>query len=89
SVGGEERPVLDVAKRASYHADFIDDAERCDYFVSVEWLDTVPIDQAVRETGMFGNQNTICRPRTQKWRWTVEKLKEEFSDFDEVVASML
>jgi hypothetical protein len=89
TVNGEERPVLEVAKRANYHAEFVDDPERCDYFVSVEWLDTVPVSQAVREMGMFGNQNTICRPRTTKWRWTIERLKERFADFDEVVASML
>lgn len=89
TVNGEERPVLEVAKRANYHAEFVDDPERCDYFVSIEWLDTVPVSQAVRETGMFGNQNTICRPRTQKWRWTVERLRERFVDFDRVVASML
>ncbi|WP_395610380.1 nuclease [Pseudomonas sp. B22129] len=89
SVNGEERPVLEVAKRANYHAEFVDDAERCDYFVSVEWLDTVPVSQAMRETGMFGNQNTICRPRTQKWRWTIDQLKERFTDFDKVVVSML
>lgn len=89
TVNGEERPVLEVAKRANYHAEFVEDPERCDYFVSIEWLDTVPVSQAVRETGMFGNQNTICRPRTQKWRWTIERLRESFAGFDEIVTSML
>jgi hypothetical protein len=89
TLNGEERPVLEVAKRAHYHAEFADDPERCDYFVPVEWLESVPLSRAVRETGMFGNQNTICRPRTQKWRWTIERLKESFPHFDDVVASML
>lgn len=88
-VNGEVRPVLEVAKRAHYHTEFADDPERCDYFVAVEWLESVPLSLAVQETGMFGNQNTICRPRTQKWRWTIERLKESFPRFDDVSASMI
>lgn len=87
--GGEEVPVLEVAKRGNYHAEFVDDLDRCDHFVAIEWLQTVPIAQAVREVGMFGNQNTICRPTTPKWRSTIERLKERFPLFDEVVAAML
>jgi hypothetical protein len=34
---------------------------------------------AVREVGMFGNQNTVCKPTTPKWRSTVERLKQHFS----------
>ncbi|MFC0385134.1 hypothetical protein, partial [Muricoccus vinaceus] len=75
---GVEVPVLDVAKGGHYHRDRVDDPERCDYFVPVKWLHTVPVDQAVKEIGLFGNQNTVCRPTTPKWRSTVEKLKERF-----------
>ena len=31
---------------------------------------------------MFGNQNTVCKPTTPKWRTTVERLKEKFPDYD-------
>jgi hypothetical protein len=75
-------PVLDVAKRAGYRRDCTDDPERCEYFVPVEWLQTVPLADAVQEIGMFGNQNTVCRPTTAKWRTTVERLKARFPDFD-------
>lgn len=71
-------PVLQAAKRANYHSQFLNDPERCEYFVAIDWLHTVPLEQAVRETGMFGNQNTVCRPTTAKWRWTVDRLKERF-----------
>jgi len=84
---GQERPVLEVATRASYHAAFIDDPEQCEYFVPVQWLQTVPISQAVREIGMFGNQNTVCRPKTPKWRSTIERLKERFPHFDDMAAT--
>lgn len=84
---GEERPVLDVAVRANYHAEFTDDPERCEYFVPVQWLQTVQVSQAVREVGMFGNQNTICRPTASKWRSTIERLKNRFPHFDDGAAT--
>lgn len=84
---GEERPVLEVAVRAGYHAAFNNDPERCEYFVPVQWLQTIPVSQAVREIGMFGNQNTVCRPRTPKWRSTIERLKECFPHFDDMAAT--
>ena len=57
-----------------------EDPERQEYFVPVEWLDTVGLDDAVQ--GMFGNQNTVCRPRAPKWQATVEELKKVFSNAD-------
>ena len=44
-------------------------------FVSVEWIKTVPIEEAVRERGFFGNQNSAARPKTKKWRYTIDRLK--------------
>jgi Endonuclease NucS len=79
---GEFR-ALDVVKRGSYHREFIDDPERCEYFVPVQWLQTVRLEDAVREIGMFGNQNTVCKPTTPKWRSTIERLKEKFPNYDE------
>src|ERR1017187_3110439 len=75
-------PFLDVAKRAGYHRQFIDDAARAEYVVPIQWLQTVPLDQAVHETGFFGNQNTVCKPTATRWRTTVEKLKKAFPGFD-------
>lgn len=78
-----ELPVLDAAKRGSYHREFFDDPERCEYFVPVQWLQTVTLENAVQEVGLFGNQNTVCKPTTPKWRSTVERLKEKFPNFDQ------
>lgn len=80
--GSDEKPFLDVAK-ARYHREFLDDPDRCEYFVPVQWLKTVPVTQAIQEVGMFGNQNSVCKPTTPKWRTTVERLKERFPGFDE------
>lgn len=72
-----DKPFLEVAK-ARYHRQFVDDPDHCEYFVPVEWLKTVPVGQAIQEVGMFGNQNSVCKPTTPKWRTTVERLKERF-----------
>jgi hypothetical protein len=74
-----ENPVLEVARRGTYHRELLDDPERCEYFVPVRWLQTVPVEEAVKELGLFGNQNTVCKPTTPKWRHTVERLKERFT----------
>ena len=78
-----DRNALDVLKDGHYHRQFIDDATQLEYFVPMRWLDHVPIEQAVNEVGLFGNQNTVCRPRAAKWRSTVEKLKTTFSKWDD------
>src|SRR5262249_9107825 len=73
-----EVPVLDVATRGNYHREFLNDPERCEYFVPMRWLQTVSLANAVQEIGFFGNQNSVCKPTTPKWRSTVERLKEQF-----------
>ena len=79
----DDRNALDVLKNGHYHRQFIDDTNRQEYFVPIRWLDHVPIDQAVNEVGLFGNQNTVCRPRAAKWRTTVERLKTTFPKWDD------
>lgn len=71
------QPALEVLK-GEYHRQFADDPEKCEYFVPVEWNHVVTEAQAVQEVGLFGNQNTACRPVTPKWRSTVDRLKEKF-----------
>jgi len=77
-----DAPVLEIAKGGSYHREFISDPERCEYFVPIQWLQTKPLEKAVQEIGLFGNQNTVCKPTAPKWRSTVERLKEKFPDFN-------
>ena len=73
----EGRPALDILQ-AEYHRADVDDPERSEYFVPVEWLHTVPEADAVQELGMFGNQKTVCKPVTPGWRATVDQLKARF-----------
>ena len=73
-----EASALDVLTQGDYHRELMSDPERSEWFVQVEWLKVVSLDQAVKEIGFFGNQNTVCKPTTPKWRSTVERLKERF-----------
>ena len=71
----------EAATNGKYARD-IDDLENCEYFVPIKWAQTVDMKDAFQEVGLFGNQNTICRPTTPKWRATVERLKTRFPEFD-------
>ncbi len=74
-----EQPALEVLKHADRYRLNADDPDKAEYFVKVQWLDTVPEAEAVNEVGLFGNQNTVCQPTAPKWRHTVERLKTYFS----------
>jgi hypothetical protein len=82
TANGIETPCLEVLQTADYLRQHADNPEKAEYFVRVEWLDTVSADKAVQEVGLFGNQNTVCQPTTPKWRHTVERLKTFFPQWD-------
>jgi len=75
-----EKDALDVLNEGHYLREYANDKNKCEYFVSVEWKSTVKIDNGLKGVGLFGNQNTVCKPTTPKWRMTVERLKEFFNE---------
>ncbi len=77
-----DAPALQVLNGATYHRELVNDSERCEYFVPIRWRQTVPKERAFYETGLFGNQNAVCKPTTPKWRSTVDRLKQKFPEFD-------
>tara|TARA_Y100000004_G_C8784254_1_gene356338 strand:+ start:98 stop:412 length:315 start_codon:yes stop_codon:yes gene_type:complete len=79
-----EQPAMDVLSVGTYHREWINDEEKCEYFVPVKWLSTIKTSEAVQEVGMFGNQNTICKPTTSKWRSTVDRLKTHFPQWNQI-----
>jgi hypothetical protein len=68
--------------RASYHRQQRNNPDDAEWFVPVRWLETVSVESAFNEVGLFGNQNTVCQPTTPKWRHTVERLKQQFRNWD-------
>jgi hypothetical protein len=83
STSAGEVPALDLLKRANYHREWVDDPQKCEYFVPVRWLETVPVQTAFSEVGLFGNQNTVCKPTTPKWRTTIDRLKIRFPKWNQ------
>lgn len=71
------RSFVDLAQEHGFHhVNPSADDESAEYLVPVRWLHTVALEKAFAEVGLFGNQNTVCKPLTPKWRHTVERLQE-------------
>lgn len=79
-----EAHVYEVAKRGTYHWEYADNPDLCEYFVPVNWLQTVPTTNGVQGVGLFGNQNSVCKPTTPKWRSTVDELKLKFPLYNRI-----
>ncbi len=77
-----EKLAIDVLKHGDLYRDNSGDPDKSEYFVSVKWLETRSEQDAVNELGFFGNQNTVCKPTTPKWRHTVERLKNHFRNWN-------
>lgn len=84
---GEMKPALEVLAGGTYHREFAGDSQKSEYFVPVQWLQTVPIESGIQQAGMFGNQNTVCRPTTPAWSDTVERLKRAFPEYNQTSGS--
>ena len=54
------------------------DPEKAEYFVRVRWIRADAVNEAVKQVGFFGNQNSVCRPRKSSWLFTVDTLKHKW-----------
>jgi hypothetical protein len=64
-----------ACKEMGQHGGTPEDGE---FVVRVKWLKALPKAQAIKEKGLFGLQHSVARPRAEKWRYTVERLKTRF-----------
>ena len=69
---GKTVPITQVI---NYHPTLDQPIDQIEYYVSVEWIKTVPLVEAVREKGFFGNQNIVSRPKDPRWAHTIGRLK--------------
>ncbi|MEO5318885.1 hypothetical protein ACFVVC_02400 [Pseudarthrobacter sp. NPDC058196] len=74
-VDGIERKLTDLALAGNYHHDGDEDDDNAEWAVPVEWTRAVPRDQGVRKTGLYANQNTATKMRSQ---FTIEHLTAAF-----------
>ncbi|MFT5085239.1 MAG: hypothetical protein ACI9Y1_003297 [Lentisphaeria bacterium] len=65
-----------------YYTGEINGEDNAEYFVPVKWITTVDQSSAVNEVGLFGNQNSVARPRTPKWGYTVNRLNELWGEVE-------
>lgn len=75
-VNGQEVHFSELPESEKYTT--IGDVENQAVFVPVSWLADVALSGAVREIGFFGNQNTVAKPKSEKWEHTVSVLKKRF-----------
>jgi len=76
---GKAVPITSQPLSGTYHQEeAAADETKTEHFVRVRWLKTVPLSEAFREKGFFGNQNSAAKPRAKSWQHTVERLKQRF-----------
>jgi len=75
---GETVPILQAGIVCKNMGENADDSDLSEYVAQVHWIKTVPLTQAVREPGFFGNQNCVAEPRDAKWPYTIDRLKQHF-----------
>lgn len=78
---GGRQPALDMISNASEIRERANDPDKRECAVRVNWLDTKRDTEAFKELGLFGNQNTVCRPRVAKWSHTIKRLKDAFPNW--------
>ncbi len=71
----QQVPILQAPLVAPNMGENADDPKRSEYLVRIKWLVTLPRDQALKEKGLFANQNTACRLRN---KFTLNRLTERF-----------
>jgi hypothetical protein len=64
-VDGERKPILEAPFSDANLVRDVDDLERCEYLVRVNWLARRSLEEAVWEAGLFANQMTVCKLRDQ------------------------
>lgn len=74
-VDGKVLPILEAPLVASKMDKGADNPEKSEYLVRVEWIKTLPREEAIWEKGMFANQNSAAKFRHQ---FTLERLIELF-----------
>src|SRR4030095_5179537 len=70
-----EKPLLQMPLKATAMGRNADNPDLCEYVVGVDWQDTRSREQAYREAGMQGNQNTAWKLRD---KFTLDKLRAHF-----------
>jgi hypothetical protein len=72
---GQERRLAELPLAGGYHHTTADTEETAEYVVPVDWIKTTTREQAIRQKGLFSNQNSACKLRN---RFTLDVLYPAF-----------
>ncbi len=75
TAGGQLQKLSGLQLAGTYHHTANDDEETAEYVVPVDWINTRPREQAIRQKGLFANQNSACKLRN---RFTLDILYPAF-----------
>jgi hypothetical protein len=84
SENGRETSILDAEITAPEMSHHLDDPDKCEYLVPIDWTKTVSREEHYWEPGLFANQNTAARLRDTE---TIERVERHFdipADADEL-----
>jgi hypothetical protein len=59
-VNGEPKTLLDVPLKAPSLVEYTQ-PDNMEYAVRVDWIKTLPREQAIKEKGLMANQNSACK----------------------------
>ena len=79
NIDGNEKTIFQLERKGDYREGHNDNEDEAEYLVKVEWIKKVERKNAIKEIGFFGNQNSVCKPKTLRWEHTVNRLKEIWS----------
>lgn len=75
---GAEVPITEKGLRISESRRAGENPDKAEYLVRVNWIHTVSESEAVKEKGLFGNQNSAAKPVAKKWSHTIDRLKHKW-----------
>ena len=75
SLNGQQETILSAPLIATRMNENVDDLDLCEYLVRIEWIKTVPRNEAYWEKGLFAIQHTACRMTSS---FTIERLSQHF-----------
>lgn len=77
-INGKSKTIYELPHNGSYQEKSKNDDDNAEYIVKIKWIKTVSKDNSFKEVGLFGNQNSVCKPKTKRWVHTIERLKESW-----------
>lgn len=75
---GRNVPLLKAGIESRDMGEHADNPDFSEYVARVQWIKEVPLSDAVREPGFFGNQNCVAEPRNAQWPYTIDRLKQRW-----------